>query len=211
MFPKKPTAGIILAAGMSERFKDGPKQLLRLKGGYMIEYVIRASLDSKLDRIFLVIGHHHKKILKAFAENIKYFKNDRLEIIINRQYRQGMSSSIRSGLASTGNKFGSVMFLLGDQPMVDSILIDLMLKRFYKSDKNICFPVYKGKRGNPTIFSRKHFNLLQKVKGDLGGRDIILANPNDILKIDTDSPACVYNINTMDDLMASSKGSSTAL
>ena len=57
----------------------------------------------------------------------------------------------------------------------------------------------------------KYFNLLLRIEGDSGGRDIILANPDDILKIDTDSPACVYNINTMDDLMASSKGSSTAL
>ncbi len=203
MTTKKPTAGIILAAGMSERFQGGPKQLLRLKRGYMIEYVIRASLDSKLNKIFLVLGHHHNKILKALAKNIKYFKNNRLEIIINRQYRQGMSSSVRSGLASTGDKFGSVMFILGDQPMVDSPLIDLMLKRFYKSDKNICIPVYKGKRGNPTIFSREYFNLLQRVKGDSGGRRIIQTNPDDILKIDTDSPACVYNINTMDDLMAS--------
>ena len=203
MTSQKPTAGIILAAGMSERFQDGPKQLLKLKGGYMIEYVIRASLDSKLDRIFLVLGHHYKKILKALAENSKYFKNDRLEIVNNRQYRQGMSSSVRAGLSSAGNTFGSVMFLLGDQPLVDSRLINLLLNRFYKSDKNICVPVYKGKRGNPTIFSRKHFNLLQRVKGDSGGRRIILANPDDILKIDTDSPACVYNINTMDDLMAS--------
>jgi len=203
MTTQKPTAGIILAAGMSERFQDGPKQLLRLKGGYMIEYVIRASLDSKLDRIFLVLGHHYKKILKALAENSKYFKNDRLEIVSNRQYRQGMSSSVRAGLSSAGNTFGSVMFLLGDQPLVDSRLINLMLNRFYKSDKNICVPIYKGKRGNPAIFSRKHFNILQRVKGDSGGRDIIMANPDDILKIDTDSPACVYNINTMDDLMAS--------
>ena len=211
MTTQKPTAGIILAAGMSERFQDGPKQLLKLKGGYMIEYVIRASLDSKLDRIFLVLGHHYKKILKALAENSKYFKNDRLEIVSNRQYRQGMSSSVRAGLSSAGNTFGSVMFLLGDQPLVDSRLINLMLNRFYKSDKNICVPVYKEKRGNPTIFSRKHFNLLQRAKGDSGGRRIILANPDDILKIDTDSPACVFNINTMDDVMASSKGSSTVL
>jgi len=200
MILKKPTAGIILAAGMSERFQYGPKQLLKLKEGYMIEYVIRASLDSKLDRIFLVIGHHHNKILKALAESIKYFKNDRLKIIINRQYRQGMSSSVRAGLSSTGNKFESVMFLLGDQPMVDSLLIDLMLKRFYKSGKNICVPVFKEERGNPTIFSRKYFNLLQRIKGDSGGRRIILANPDDILKINTDSPACVYNINTIGDL-----------
>ncbi|MBW2251143.1 MAG: NTP transferase domain-containing protein, partial [Deltaproteobacteria bacterium] len=78
-----------------------------------------------------------------------------------------------------------------------------MLKRFYKSDKNICVPLYKGKRGNPTIFSRKYFNLLQSMEGDSGGRDIITANPDDVLKIETDSPASVYDIDTMDDLMAS--------
>lgn len=169
----------------------------------MIEHVIRASLDSKLHKVFLVLGHHQNKIYKALAENIKSFQNSRLEIVSNRQYRQGMSSSVRAGLSSAGYAFGSVMFLLGDQPMVDSRLIDLMLKRFYKSDKNICTPVYKGKRGNPTIFSREYFNLLQSMEGDSGGRNIIIANPDDILKIETDSPACVYDIDTIDDLMAS--------
>ena len=202
MARKKPTAGIILAAGMSKRFGIS-KQLIRLREGYMIEYVIRASLASRLSKVFLVLGYHRKKLLKALAENIIIFQNSRLEIVSNLHYRQGMSSSVRAGLSSAGNAFGSVMFLLGDQPMVDSGLIDFMLKRFYKSDKNICAPVYKGKRGNPTIFSSKYFNLLENVKGDSGGRDIITANPDDILKIDTDSPACVFNINTMDDVMAS--------
>lgn len=199
---KKPTAGIILAAGISKRFGT-PKQLVKIKGCYMIEHVIRASLSSRLRKVFLVLGHRQKSILKALAENIKSFETNRLEILINSQYRQGMSSSVRAGLSSAKNAFGSVMFLLGDQPMVDSKLIDLMLKRFYKSDKNICAPVYKGKRGNPTIFSREYFNLLQSIEGDSGGKDIIIANPDDILKIETDSPACVYDIDTMDDLMAS--------
>jgi molybdenum cofactor cytidylyltransferase len=207
---KKPTAGIILAAGISKRFGTA-KQLVKIKGDYMIEYVIRASLSSRLRKVFLVLGHRQKSILKALAENIKSFENNRLEILINSQYRQGMSSSVRAGLSSAKNAFGSVMFLLGDQPMVDSKLIDLMLKRFYKSDKNICAPVYKGKRGNPTIFSREYFNLLQSIEGDSGGKDIIIANPDDILKIETDSPACVYDIDTMDDLMASQEVSSTAL
>jgi len=169
----------------------------------MLEHVIRASLSSKLHKIFLVLGHRHKNILKALTENTNSFQNNRLEIIINSQYRQGMSSSIRAGLSSAKNAFRSVMFLLGDQPMVDSKLIDLMLKRFYKSDKNMCAPVYKGKRGNPTIFSREYFNLLLRIEGDSGGKNIIMANPDDILKIETDSPACVYDIDTMDDLMTS--------
>jgi molybdenum cofactor cytidylyltransferase len=210
MTRKKPTAGIILAAGISKRFGT-PKQLAKIKGGYMLEHVIRASLSSKLRKIFLVLGHCHKNILKALTENTNRFQNNRLEIVINRDYRQGMSSSVRAGLSTSGNAFGSVMFLLGDQPMVDFLLINLMLNRFYGSDKNICAPVYRGKRGNPTIFSSKFFNLLLRIEGDSGGREIIMANPDDILTIDTDSPACVYDIDTMDDLMASQKVSSTAL
>jgi len=166
----------------------------------MIEYVIRASLASKLNKVFLVLGDHRKEILKALAENNISFKNTRLGLIINRQYRQGMSSSIREGLTLIKNTFGSVMFLLGDQPMVDSGLINLLLKQFYKSDMNICAPVYKGKRGNPTIFSSEYFNLLENVKGDSGGKDIITAHPDDLLTIETDSPACVYDIDTISDV-----------
>jgi len=199
MTSKKPTAGIILAAGISKRFETS-KQLLRLSKGYMIEYVIRASLASELNKVFLVLGHHRKEILKALSENNKSLKNTQLELIINRQYHQGMSSSIRAGLTSIKNTFGSVMFLLGDQPLVDSGLINLMLKQYYRSDKNICVPTYKGKRGNPNIFSSEYFSLLENVKGDSGGKDIIIANPDDILKIETDSPACVYDIDTLSDL-----------
>ena len=38
-----------------------------------------------------------------------------------------------------------------------------------------------------------------------------MAHPEDILMIETDSPACVFDIDTPNDLMASKKVSSTAL
>ena len=166
----------------------------------MLEYVIHASLSSDLNKVYVILGHHHNKILKALSENNKSFQNNRLKIIINRQYRQGMSSSIRAGLTSIKNTFGSVMFLLGDQPLVDTALINLILKQYYRSDKNICVPIYNGKRGNPTIFNHEYFSLLENVKGDSGGKDIIMAHPDDILKIETDSPACVYDIDTLSDI-----------
>jgi len=199
MSSKKPTAGIILAAGLSKRFGTS-KQLLRLRKGYMLEYVIRASLSSDLKKVYVILGHHHNKILKALSENNKSFESNQLEFLINPQYRQGMSSSIHVGLTSIKTTFGSVMFLLGDQPLVDTALINLMLKQYYRSDKNICVPVYKGKRGNPTIFSSEYFSLLENVTGDFGGKDIIMTHPEDTLKIETDSPACVYDIDTLSDL-----------
>ena len=166
----------------------------------MIEYAIRASLASELNKVFLILGYDSKEILKALSENSKSFPSNQLEFLINPQYQQGMSSSIHVGLTSIKNTFGSVMFLLADQPLVDSGLINLMLKQYYRSDKNICVPTYKGKRGNPTIFSSKYFSLLENVKGDSGGKDIIMAHPDDILKIETDSPACVYDIDSLSDI-----------
>ena len=199
MSSKKPTAGIILAAGISKRFGTS-KQLIKLSKGYMIEYVIRACLASELNKIYVILGHHHKEILKALSENNKSFPTNQLEFLINPQYRRGLSSSIRAGLTSIKNTFGSVMFLLADQPLVDSALINLMLKQYYRSDKNLCVPTYMGKRGNPTIFSSEYFSHLKSVKGDSGGKDIIMAHPEDILMIETDSPACVYDIDTSNDL-----------
>ena len=210
MASKKPTAGIILAAGVSKRFGTS-KQLLKLSKGYMIEYVIRACLASELNKVYVILGHQRKEILKALAENNKSFPTNQLEFLINPQYRRGMSSSIHIGLTSIKNTFGSVMFLLADQPQVDSGLINLMLKQYFCSNKGICVPAYKGKRGNPSIFSSKYFSLLENVKGDSGGKDIIMAHPEDILMIETDSPACVYDIDTPTDLMASKKISSTTL
>ncbi|MCP4374423.1 MAG: NTP transferase domain-containing protein, partial [Deltaproteobacteria bacterium] len=106
MSSKKPIAGIILAAGISKRFGTS-KQLLRLSKGYMIEYVIRACLASELDKVYVILGHHRKEILKALFENNNSYKNNRLETLINRQYRQGLSSSIRASLTSIKSKFGS--------------------------------------------------------------------------------------------------------
>ena len=152
----------------------------------MIEYAIRASLASELNKVFLILGYDSKEILKALSENSKSFPSNQLEFLINPQYQQGMSSSIHVGLTSIKNTFWSVMFLLADQPLVDSGLINLMLKQFYKSDKSICVPTYKGKRGNPTIFSSEYFSHLENVTGDSGGKDIIMAHPDDILTIETD-------------------------
>ncbi|NNK85940.1 MAG: nucleotidyltransferase family protein, partial [Desulfobacterales bacterium] len=157
------------------------------------------------NKIYVILGHHHKEILKALSENNKSFPTNQLEFLINPQYQQGMSSSLHAGLTSIKNTFGSVMFLLADQPLVDSGLINLMLKRYYRSDKNICVPAYKGKRGNPSIFSSEYFSHLENVKGDSGGKDIIMAHPEDILMIETDSPACVYDIDTIGDVEELSK------
>jgi len=201
---KKPTAGIILAAGMSERLGRS-KPLLEFRGKYLIRWALDAALNSHLESLILVLGHNAQNILQALGEKLRH---PRLHIVINSEYREGQSQSLRAGLlkaicppsGSADDGFPSVMFLLGDQPFADSKMINCLLGRFWKSEKDICVPVCQGKRGNPTIFSRVFYNQLLSIKGDIGAREIICSHPESVLYAEVDNPLCFFDIDTEEDI-----------
>jgi molybdenum cofactor cytidylyltransferase len=193
---KNPTAGVILAAGESKRFGQ-PKQLVKLKGKYLIEWVIDAALNSLLEHLILVLGYEYQKILQALEAKAK---QPRLQVVVNNKFRLGQSRSLRTGLLKVGDAFPSVMFLLGDQPMLDAKTIDYMLTQFWQSGKNICVPLLKGKRGNPTIFSRLFYDQLLEIQGDIGARKIIQRNPDQVLYVAISDPMCFFDVDSQRDL-----------
>jgi len=195
MSHQKQTAGIILAGGSSTRFGH-PKQLLKLKGKYLLEYVLNAALESKLNHVVLVLGRDHQNIMQALEARILH---ERLQVVVNHRYLEGQSRSLQAGLLKIRQAFPAVMFLLGDQPMLNSKTIDHMLDRFRYSGKDICVPICKGKKGNPTIFNRVLYDQLMAIEGDIGARDIIRAHPERVLYIDLDDPLCFFDIDSPKD------------
>jgi len=193
---KKETAGIILAAGMSLRFGQ-PKQLLELGGKYLLEWVLDAALASRLAKVVLVLGCEHQKILQTLGAKTGL---PRLQIVINRRYQAGQSRSLQAGLSSVQNEFDSVMFLLGDQPRLQSGTIDHLLDSFWNSEQSVCVPVCRGRRANPTIFSRTLYRKLMAIEGDIGARNIILENPGQVLAVEVDDPLEFVDIDSQEDL-----------
>jgi len=193
----KQTAGIILAAGMSRRF-GRPKQLLKLNHKHMLEWVLDAALASRLAKVVLVLGHEHEKILQALGVKSNL---PRLQIVINRRYQEGQSRSLQAGLKMIHKAYCSAMFLLGDQPWVQSSTIDDLLASFWDSDKCICVSVHRGKRGNPTLFSRAMYCRLMAINGDFGARNIIRENSGQILFVEVDDPAEFADIDSPEDIV----------
>ncbi len=195
MMKVKPTAGIILAAGASTRFGE-PKQLLRLGDKCLLEWVLDAALKSELNTIVLVLGYAHQKILQILGQKLQHPK---LLVAINPQYEKGQSLSLLTGLSKIKDDYPAVMFLLGDQPLLNTKIINVLLERFWADEKDICVPIYRGKRKTPTIFRRRLYTQLMDIKGDMGARQLIDDNPDRVLAVEIENPNCFFDVDTRQD------------
>ncbi|HET8524387.1 MAG TPA: nucleotidyltransferase family protein [Thermomicrobiales bacterium] len=168
-------SGVILAAGSSTRL-GRPKQLLVLHGEPLLRHVVRNAIASNLDDVVLVLGCDAEHIADAIGEWGQ-------RVVINPDYADGQSTSLRHGLANIDPQAEAVLFLLGDQPGVTPAIINAVLARFRETGGPIVAPTYGGTRGNPILFSRQFFPDLARITGDQGARAIVRAHQNDVVTV----------------------------
>jgi molybdenum cofactor cytidylyltransferase len=182
-------SAILLAAGEAKRMGK-LKQLMPLGSTTMVEQTIDNLLSSGVSEVIVVLGHKAEEVRKKIAGRP-------IKIVVNPIYLQGMATSIAAGLKSVDSQAQAVMLALADQPFVDSPTINRLIEEFQNHDKGIAIPTYKGKRGHPLIFSTKYKAQLSRLKGDIGGREIIKRHPEDILEVAVDCEGIVIDIDTI--------------
>jgi len=184
-------SAILLAAGESKRMGK-PKQLMPFGQSTLLEQAIDNLMNSAVDEIIVVLGYKAEEMIKTIAAKP-------VKIVVNPNYRQGMSTSIIAGLSLVDSQAQTVMLALGDQPSVDSQTINRLIEEFYRHDKGIAIPTYRGMRGHPIIFAIKYKQELLELRGDIGGREIIRHHPDDVLEVAVDSASVASDIDTKSD------------
>jgi len=58
------------------------------------------------------------------------------------------------------------MVLLGDQPGVESAVIDQVAEDWRTKGGSIALTSYRGRRGHPMVFARQLFDQLRQLSGD---------------------------------------------
>tara|TARA_Y100001970_G_scaffold96264_1_gene121236 strand:+ start:1989 stop:3347 length:1359 start_codon:yes stop_codon:yes gene_type:complete len=186
-------ASIVLAAGGSTRMDPnlGIKQLLPWGDDTLVGHSVKVSMKSKVNTIKVVVGNRHKEVVSSL-------RHVGVETVKNENWSIGQSESLKIGLKSLDDDIGAVIFLLADQPFVDSDLINALILKYYETAALIVAPKVNGKQANPVLFDRDIWSELLMIKGDIGGRNVVDKYKGCVEWIEWDD-SIVYEINDMTD------------
>ena len=191
-------SAMVLAAGQSRRMGTINKLLAEIDGAPMVQRVVDAIARSRVDSTLVVTGHQSADVQTALLGRDVAF-------IDNPDFEEGLSASVRAGIASLGDDIDGVLICLGDMPRIKHDHIDQLIESFNPAEgRSICVPTSRGKRGNPVLFDRAFFPDLATLAGDVGARHLIGNNgdqvyevevADDSIFVDVDTPKALAEIN----------------
>ncbi len=171
--------GVLLAAGASRRLGQ-PKQLVRYHGKPLIIHAIDEIKKSKLNDIKVVLG--------CMADIIEPLIPSDVRIVYNKQWQQGMGTSISVSVKQVDEGIGGILIALVDQYRMSSELLDTMIDAFRNAPNKLIVSRYGNDVcGSPAIFPRRLFNELKTLAGDRGAgkmiRNILSHHPDQVVVI----------------------------
>ncbi len=189
-------AAIVLAAGRSTRMGPLNKMLAEIGGKPLVRIAAEQALASRAKPVIVVTGHQHEQVEAALAGLPVRF-------VHNPDYAEGLGTSLRTGIAAVPAEAGGAIVCLGDMPQVDSGLIDKLLAAFDpEKGALIVVPSIDGKRGNPVVWSRRFFNELMSISGDVGARHLIGQYAEVMTEVQLSGEAALTDVDTPESLKA---------
>lgn len=185
---------IILAAGAARRMNQA-KMLLPLGDTTILETIIDKTKEISPDHICIVTGLYHNEIVSKIQD-------EQLRFVYNEKWEEGMSGSIKKGLAhliGQNPELELVLILVADQPFITSTLLKEMIQMQTQTNKGIVAASYAGVAGTPVLFKCTHFSNLEKLVGDKGARSILQQYPDDVMTVEF--PLGEIDIDTEDDYL----------
>jgi molybdenum cofactor cytidylyltransferase len=189
-------AAIVLAAGRSTRMGGPNKMLAEVGGRPLVRIAVESALASSAKSVTVVTGHQHAQV-EAALQGLP------VKLVHNPDYAEGLSTSVKAGIATAPPDADGVIVCLGDMPQVDSALIDRLIAAFDpERGALVVVPTIDGKRGNPVVWSRRFFSELAGLQGDVGARHLIAGYPEAVVEVPVTGQGAFADVDTPDALAA---------
>jgi molybdenum cofactor cytidylyltransferase len=179
---------LLLAAGSSRRF-GGPKLLARQGGESLLRRAARVALGCRSAGCTVVLGAQAIRLereLKGLA----------VDIVVNRAWRHGLSSSLRAGIATLPVAVPGALVLLADQVAVGPADLELLMAAWQRGPRTIVAARSGAVLGPPVILPRSAFRAVRRLRGDIGAKALLSDPDRTVVEIgiasagfDVDTPA----------------------
>jgi molybdenum cofactor cytidylyltransferase len=188
-------ACVVLAAGMAKRF-GSTKQLAALgrSGKTLVQNAVDVANESRAAYVFLVLGHDASEIATGL-------KLGRAQIVLNKDYETGLSSSVKASIANIPSDCRGAIFMVADQPNLTREILNRLIESFEvdsrSGNEKKIYALSHGKEPrNPVLIASELFPKLQELSGDIGARDVVRRNSEDVKLVEVSDSAVFTDIDT---------------
>jgi molybdenum cofactor cytidylyltransferase len=164
-----PVGAIVLAAGAASRMGRN-KLLLEVGGRSLVQHVIEAASEGGCHVINVVVAD----------DLVRGAVGDAATSIHNPDARSGQASSLRVGLQSMPEEMAGALVMLGDQPLVGSRTVDMLLRAWRREGSRPAVAASYGDHGSwrpPVLLDRSLWPDVMALRGDSGARQIFDRRP----------------------------------
>jgi len=186
---QRQVAALVLAGGLSSRMGRS-KPLLPWGDNTVIDTIVHHLQLMRLSDIVVVTGYRNKEVERA----IKY---RRVRTVYNRNYATGeMLSSFKTGLAALAPNISACLIFLGDQPQINTRLVNEILVAYAEGKGKIVAPSYQNRRGHPILIDRRYWRELLDLPSDGAPRNVINAYQAETAYVLTDDENVLRDMDT---------------
>jgi molybdenum cofactor cytidylyltransferase len=189
----RPLHALVLAAGRGSRF-GGRKLLAPYGTGVLVEAALGAALAAPVEGVTLVVGCD----ADAVAARAAAF-SDRVRIVEAPDWSDGMSASLRRGVAALPPETDAAFVLLGDMPRVPPATLR-KLAAARAAGALAAVPVFGGMRGHPPLIGRELFGEIAALTGDRGARPVLDAHADRVVEVEAEHDGVLFDVDTPGDL-----------
>jgi molybdenum cofactor cytidylyltransferase len=188
--PPPKHGAIVLAAGASRRLGRA-KQLIEIDGEPLLRQAARAVLATRPHDAIAMLGHDADRIAPV------------LEDLAIRQLRiadadEGMSASLRAGIAALDARCEGALIVLTDQPALGAAHLEAICAAWRAAPERAVASAYANVLGVPALLPRAWFGEIMALRGDTGARTLLRARRHEILAIA--APELARDVDTPDDV-----------
>ena len=172
-------AAVVLAAGRSSRMAPHHKLLIPDRTGTpMLARTVDHVLGSRARPVIVVTGHRADAIQAALPGRP-------LRFVHAPDHADGLSASLRAGIAAVPEEAAAAIVCLGDMPDVDAETLDRLIAAYDPVEgRLIAVPTANGALGNPVLWDRRFFPDLLALTGDRGARALLSLHAESIAEVE---------------------------